>query len=229
MRFKKPIMWFILICISNASGIVYENHSIGFRIELGKEWERISSNDSVCTFEDTTAVKSTLLCFSKSTIDNAFETLGWARLHFAINKEVTIALGKVISYDTSESKKFGNHRAFELLGFSHDTMSNWRAVYSRWTEIGGFGYYAYVIGDTISVIRDSTRFKTIFDAIVIEPFTGTLSSNSAESVPLHLCKYGENGQCDLLGRSIPANADRIGAIQIRKSAIFCRLKQIRNR
>lgn len=230
MRSYKPIICFILICSTNTFSVFYEDQLMGFKIELGKEWEKTSSNDSQCTFKDTSADGFTSLRFSRYTFDSEDTAFEWARINFLVNKTITGSLGKVISYDTSASKKVGDHRAFELIGFYCQMPDSicW-GEYSRWTEVGGFGYSVTVMSDTTTILRDSIRFKSILDEIIIDPSLRTRSSNSKQMVPLQQSQLEKKSWYNLLGRSLPENADRIDAVKVQEGAIIYRFRHLRKR
>jgi hypothetical protein len=175
-------MFFLLIALPmRAENTVFVDAAFPYRIVCVSGWVQELKNDSMLLLKNSAAGKKTRLQLQKYSVDTGYDinNKDWSRLRFAINKELALAVGKLIFVDTSASKKLGNLRAFEIFAFfsqitDRDTM--WWAEYSRWTDRNGFGYLASIIGDTTDMKTNYSSYKALLDSTNISQLnTGVIT------------------------------------------------------
>jgi hypothetical protein len=167
---------FILYFSSAAETTVFIDPCFPYRVVCKTEWVQETKNDSMLVLKNSTPGKKTRFQLQKYRMDTSFDvdSKDWSRLNFAVNKELALAMGRLVFIDTSASKKLGNFRAFEIFAFFREKSGNdsiWWAEYSRWTDHDGFGYIASIIGDTIDIKQNYASYKALMDSVTISQLT----------------------------------------------------------
>jgi hypothetical protein len=179
---KTCILLFMIIPVASAENAVFTDAAFPYRIVCKTGWIQETKNDSLFVLKNTASGKKTRLQLQKYSIDTGYDftSQDWSRLHFAVNKELASNIGQLMWFDSLPNKKLGNYRAFEICAFFSEksaTGTIWWGEYSRWTDHGGFGYLASIIGDTADIRANTTAiYKALLDSISISQLgTGAIS------------------------------------------------------
>jgi hypothetical protein len=170
----KAIMTIFMIAfVVAAENTIFTDPTFPYRIVCKTVWVQEAKNDSLVLLKNSAAGKKTQLRLQKYSIDTAidFNSYSWSRIRFAVNKELASTIGQLMWFDSLANKKLGNYRAFEICAFFTEkstTGTTWYGEYSRWTDHGGYGYLASVIGDTADIrANTTTTYKALLDSISI--------------------------------------------------------------
>jgi hypothetical protein len=187
-------------------------------------------NDSVLYLKNTEPGKKTRLQLQKYVVDSWYDlnNNGWSRFRFDINYSFILGVGTIGSIDSTQNKRLGGARAFEIFAYyweKNDTGTVWWAEYVRWTDFNGIGYMASIIGDTLD-LKTNVKNKTyvaLLDSITLSQFsTGNTGKNMADIKVKQPQNSNQSIWFDLLGRNI---ADYYGQkgnmISVRRNTLQC--------
>jgi hypothetical protein len=224
---KTGILLSLLCLAAGAENTVFLDAAFPYRIVCRTGWVQEVKNDSVLILKNTAAGKKTRLQLQKYSIDTGFDlgSKGWSRLRFAVNKEFATNIGQVIWCDTTANKKLGGLRAFEICAYFSEKSDNgtvWWAEYSRWTDYGGFGYLASVVGDTADIRQNcTTLYKALLDSIGISQLTTGAVSKGPDALRLsgpRLPAPSATVWYDVSGRTVLGRNGIPKAIVVKKSS-----------
>jgi hypothetical protein len=221
---KTSLMLSMLIMVVRAENSVFTDPAFPYRIVCKTNWVQESKNDSEFILKNTSPGKKTRFQLQKYSIDTGFDILNqaWARLRFAVNKQLAMNIGRLVFVDTTANKKLGNYHAFELCAIFSDSAGNknvWWGEYSRWTDYNGFGYIASIISsDTENVKNRDTiaTYKALLDSINISQ----IGTNAIAKIPTATIQWlpaSSSTWYDILGRNTHGNSQRPNAIMVKKN------------
>jgi hypothetical protein len=158
---------------SYSAEIIDSLFSIKFNIEDQWNYDSLDSNtryiyDLSKTFKSYIYIEKILLDKSIVLKDDEY-----AQLLFHTNLSVAKKFGTVQYYDTSNSMRQGDLRAYELFAFYYKDTSNggrisW-AELGRWCKKGNYIFQITVLGDTTDLLNNLTKYKNVVNLITIIP------------------------------------------------------------
>jgi hypothetical protein len=232
---KTNLIVLLFVITTFAENKVFTDTTFPYRVVCTSEWVELVKNDTLLQIKNTSPGKKTRLELQKYPIDSGFSenNYDWSRFRYAINLDLILGLGKVGFVDTSSSKKLGGFRAFEIFSYhweKTDDQTLWYAAYTRWTNVGGFGYMASIIGDTLDMKENikNKNYVKFMDSISLSLLqTNTLLP--AKHVSAKIPGKHSIGKplvwYDFLGRNLQAsNCQHLSTIIVRKNMTRCLVK-----
>jgi hypothetical protein len=227
---KTMLLVLLSLCTVKSENRVLSDPAFPYRVVCKPEWVVDVKNDSVLYLKNTEAGKKTRLQLQKYTVDSWYDlnNNGWSRFRFDINYSFILGVGTIGSIDSTQNKKLGGARAFEIFAYyweKNDTGTVWWAEYVRWTDFNGIGYMASIIGDTLD-LKTNVKNKTyvaLLDSITLAQFsTGNAHKNLTPITVKQPEQTNETVWFDILGRNVTNNYGRQGVtISVQKNTIHC--------
>jgi hypothetical protein len=230
---KTILLVLLLLSTVRPENKVFSDPAFPYRVVCNPEWVEDGKNDSVLYLKNTEAGKKTRLQLQKYTVDSWYDSNnnGWSRFRFDINYSFILGVGTIGSIDSTQNKKLGGARAFEIFAYYWEKSDNgtvWWAEYVRWTDFNGIGYMASIIGDTLDM-KTNVKNKTyiaLLDSITLAQFsTGNAHKNMTAIKEKQPQYTNEPVRFDLLGRNVMDYYGRQGVtISARNNTLQCIIK-----
>jgi hypothetical protein len=221
---KTCILLFMIVPVAWSENTVFTDAAFPYRIVCKTGWTQETKNESLLVLKNTASGKKTRLQLQKYSIDTGydFNSFDWARLRFAVNKELASNIGQLMWFDSLPNKKLGNYRAFEICAFFSEKSAAgtiWWGEYSRWTEHEGLGYLASIIGDTADIRANTTAiYKALLDSISISQLSTRAARQVAGFPKVAMGRFSISSSIwyNALGRYTYSNGRQHGAILVKK-------------